>query len=41
LPDTFEALSGQSALLGYSISLMFMGVIIVMFLEKVATKSTK
>ena len=41
LPDTFEAISGQPALLGYSISLMFLGIIIVMVLEKVATKSAK
>ena len=41
LPEAFEAFSGESAMLGYSIGLMFMGIIIVVLLEKVATKSAK
>ena len=41
LPHTYETLSGHSAFLGYSITLMFVGIIIVLLLERLAPKPVK
>jgi putative membrane protein len=39
LPSTFESLSGQPSYLGYSLLLMFVGVALVVVMEKLGSKA--